>query len=110
MTKSDPEKACVTYKGPEYLTDRVSVSTSDKGKTYKFDFQLPEVLQRIQEYALGKQPLPEDLERVGGISKVEGDEWMGLTLGGDALKFAVRLLYFLFNFGVRSKAKYTIWL
>ncbi|KAK6497434.1 hypothetical protein TWF481_011843 [Arthrobotrys musiformis] len=90
LIKSKPTQACVTYKGPEYLTDKVQITKTPDGKDYKFDFRTPDVARRIQEYAVSqKQPLKSDLDLVEGIDKAEGDEWRSMTLGGASLKFAV---------------------
>ncbi|KAF3929545.1 hypothetical protein ABW19_dt0204841 [Dactylella cylindrospora] len=89
IASSNPGLACVTYKGPEYLTDRVSIITEDGGRNFKFDFKSPKILRRIEEYAKNKQPLKADEEIVEAIPKDEGDGWMRLTLGEPGLKFAI---------------------
>lgn len=90
LAKSKPTRACVTYKGPEYLTEKVRITKTEDGKNYKFDFRSPDIARRIQEYAISqKQPLKSDLELVEGIEKAEGEDWRSMTLGGASLKFAV---------------------
>ncbi|EPS43275.1 hypothetical protein H072_2754 [Dactylellina haptotyla CBS 200.50] len=89
IARSKPTAACVNYRGPEYLTDRVQITKTENGKDFKFDFKNPNVMKRIQEYAKNKQPLQTDQDIVKDIPKAEGDEWMGMTLGGERLKFAV---------------------
>ncbi|KAK6346370.1 hypothetical protein TWF730_010696 [Orbilia blumenaviensis] len=90
IAKSKPAQACVTYKGPEYLTEKVRITKTEDGKDYKFDFRSEDIARRIQEYAvLKKQPLKSDLELVEGVEKAEGDDWKSMTLGGAGLKFAV---------------------
>ncbi|KAF3104027.1 hypothetical protein TWF569_007767 [Orbilia oligospora] len=90
IAKSKPTQACVTYKGPEYLTEKVRITKTEDGKDYKFDFRSPDVARRIKEYAISqKQPLKSDLELVEGIERAEGDDWKSMTLGGASLKFAV---------------------
>ncbi|KAF3926820.1 hypothetical protein ABW20_dc0101441 [Dactylellina cionopaga] len=89
ITKSKPTAACVFYRGPDYLTDRVKITKLEGRKDFRFEYQSPDVLRRIQEYAMDKQPLPSDKAIVENIPKAEGDEWMRMTLGGDSLKFSV---------------------
>ncbi|RVD87501.1 uncharacterized protein DFL_001734 [Arthrobotrys flagrans] len=90
IAKSKPTQACVTYKGPEYLTEKVKITKTEDGKDYKFDFRSPDIARRIQEYGvLHKQPLKSDLELMEGVEKAEGDDWKSMTLGGASLKFAV---------------------
>ncbi|KAK6524971.1 hypothetical protein TWF281_011861 [Arthrobotrys megalospora] len=89
IAKSKPTQACVSYRGPEYLTEKVRITKTEDGKDYKFDFRSPDVARRIQEYAILKQPLQSDSELVEGVETAEGDDWKSMTLGGASLKFAV---------------------
>ncbi|KAK6353130.1 hypothetical protein TWF696_005120 [Orbilia brochopaga] len=90
LAGSDPTAACVRYHGPEYLTDYVAVARAGTAThNYRFDFRSPTIMRRIQEYAADKQPLPSDQDIVKDVAKADADEWTGLPLSDEKLKFAV---------------------
>ncbi|KAK6539921.1 hypothetical protein TWF694_008756 [Orbilia ellipsospora] len=89
ITRSKPTAACQWYRGPEYLTSRVRITKTEDEKDFAFDYRTSEIMQRIQDYAVLKQPLPADKVLVESTPVAEGDEWLDMTLGGTSLKFAV---------------------